>query len=63
MEETIIKDEFDNYSRGQLIDEIKHLRTQLDINRGHFMNLENRLIGANNEIDFLRQVIINLTKK
>lgn len=60
--EIILKKEFDNYSREELINEIKQLEQQLEIGRVQFIELEERIIGANTEIKFLRQVIINLTK-
>lgn len=62
-EKEILEKRFDDLSREQLIAEIKNLEKNLDIGRSQFFRLEDRINDANHEIDFLRQVILNLTKK
>lgn len=53
----------ENLSREQLIVEIKELENQLDIGRQQFFKLEQRIMEKSQEIEFLRQVVLNLTKK
>ena len=53
----------ENLSREQLIVEIKELENHLDIGRQQFFKLEQRIIEKSQEIEFLRQVVLNLTKK
>lgn len=54
---------YENLSKDGLIIEIINLENQLDISRQQIFQLEERIIDVNHEIDFLRQVILNLTKK
>lgn len=62
-EKEILEKRFDDLSREQLIAEIKNLEMHLDTGRQQFFRLEERIMSANQEIDFLRQIILNLTKK
>lgn len=62
MEDKISK-KFDDMSREELINAIQELEYQKQRDRDYFRNFEERVIGANSEIEFLRQVILNLTKK
>ena len=62
MEDKILK-KFDDMSREELINVIQELEYQKQRDRDYFRNFEERIIGANSEIEFLRQVILNLTKK
>lgn len=62
MEDKISK-KFDDMSREELIKAIQELEYQKQRDRDYFRSFEERVIGANSEIEFLRQVILNLTKK
>lgn len=62
-EKEILEHRFDDLSRKQLIVEIKNLEKNLNIGREQYFQLEERIMTANHEIEFLRQVVLNLTKK
>ena len=62
-EKEIFIKRFENWSREQLVDEIKRLEHCLDAGRQQFADYERRVFEVNQEIEFLRQVILNLTKK
>ena len=58
-----IKDIYDDFSREELVKEIYNLKEQNERGCQQFRGVEERLLSAMSEIDFLRQVILNLTKK
>ena len=62
MEDKISK-KIDDMSREELIKEIEKLDNTRQRDRDYLRSLEERVIRANSEIEFLRQVILNMTKK